>query len=222
MTAHSPLLRAAFSLGILACLSATVRADADVVLKRELDTRSDVTCASETAFGNFVADALKKSHGVDVALVNCAIIRGNRTYAVGAAFAPTDVAAEVAADQSLAILELTGAQLLDTLEQAVAKLPAASNAFPQVAGLRMDVDVKKPAGTRVVKLTVNGAALDFARTYRVATTTALADGAEGYGLFKTAKRMDRPKVSIADDVSAYLQKTGVKDVKILGRIELLK
>lgn len=202
--------------------AAFAMADTDFVLKHDLDTRSDVTCTSETAFGNFIGDALKKTHGVDVAIVNCALIRGNKTYAVGTAFTPAEVAAEIPADQTLAVVELNGGQLLDTLEQAVSALPAAGNSFPQIAGIRMDVDLTKPVGMRVVKLTVNGNALDFARTYTVATTAALADGAEGYALFKSAKRVDAPKVSIAGDVGAYLIKTGVKDIKVLGRIEVLK
>lgn len=222
MTAFSKYFQAAVVAGALAGGSAFAMADTDLVLTRDLDTRSDVTCSSEAAFGNFIGDALKKSHGVDVAIVNCAIIRGNKTYAAGSAFTPVEVAAEIAADQTLAIIELNGGQLLDTLEQAVSALPVAGSAFPQIAGIRMDVDLTKPAGTRVVKLTVNGNALDFARTYTVATTTALADGAEGYVQFKAAKRVDAPKVSIADDVAAYLQKTGVKDIKLLGRIEVLK
>lgn len=222
MTAHSKLLLTAVLAGSMAGSAAFAMADTDFVLKRDLDTRSDVTCTSETAFGNFIGDALKKTHGVDVAIVNCALIRGDKTYAAGAAFTPVEVAAEIPADQTLAIIELNGGQLLDTLEHAVSALPAAGNGFPQIAGIRMDVDLTKPAGMRVVKLTVNGKALDFARTYTVATTAALADGADSYTLFKAAKRVDVPKISIAGDVGAYLIKTGVKDIKVLGRIEVLR
>lgn len=222
MTVYHQLFWAALAACTLTLVSTYAVADTGFVLKRELDTRGDVTCTSETAFGNLIGDALKKRHGVDIGLVNCAVVSGNKVFAAGSAFTPAHAAAEIAADQTLVIIEVNGGQLLDTLEQAVAALPAASMGFPQVAGLRMDVDLKKPAGTRVTKLTVNGEALDLARSYTIATASALADGAAGYAQFKSARRIETSPVSIAADVSAYVQDNGVDGIKVLGRIEVLK
>ncbi len=217
MMAFSKLFRVALCAG--ACASFSTWARADLVLKRELDTRSDMSCTVETAFGNFVTDALRKRHNVDVGLVNCAIIRGNTIYTAGTTFGEAQVAAELAPEQTLALIEVTGTQLLDALEQAVATLPAASSSFPQISGIRMEIDLRKPAGARINRLTVNGTALDFARVYKVATTEVLAAGGEGYAAFKDAKRIDVPQTTIAADVSAFLQDKGVNDVKVLGRIK---
>ena len=186
------------------------------MLKRELDTRSDVTCSSETAFGSFVADAVKKAGAAELAVVPCAIIRGNRTYAKGETFDGTAGAAEIAVEAKSIQIDVTGVQLLDALEQALATAPTVSASFPQVAGLRLVVDAKKPVGQRIVKLTVNGAALDFQRSYRVATTE---DAAKTLAPFAAAKRSEGQAMPVSSAVSAHLQEVGVRDVKVLGRIK---
>lgn len=218
MTAHFSSIRAMLYAGVLCIAAAEASAEADLVLKRDLTTSSTTTCVSETAFGNLVTDAIKKRNGADIGLVNCAAIRGNMTYSAGTEFTAVAVAAELG-DQKLALMDVTGAQLLEALEQAVAALPAASNSFPQISGIRMVVDVAKPSGTRIRKLTVNGTALDFAKTYRIATSEAVAMGGEGYAVFKAAKPVTAPTTTLAAEVTAFVEEKGVQDVKELGRIK---
>lgn len=200
-----------------ACALATPATAADYVLPRDLDTRSETACAGETAFGNFVADALKKIHGADIAMVNCTALRGTGIHAKGTVFDGPAAAADVAAESRLVQIEVTGLQVLDALEQAVAALPGTSGAFVQIAGVRMEVDVKNPAGTRIVKLTSNAAALDFARIYRVAATEEVV---KALPALAQAKRIEGQAVPLAADVATHLQATGVRDIKVLGRIKV--
>jgi len=219
MTLHSRFLKAIACAGALTFFAGPALAVSDMVLVRELDTRSDVTCSSETAFGNFVTDALRKIHGADIGLITCTTIRGNHTYASGTTFDPTAVAAEIAPDAKMVMVEVTGMQLLDALEQAMATAPAMSTIFPQISGVRMVVDPKKPVGQRVVKLTSNAVALDFARTYKLATTE---DTLKAFPSLASAKRVEGQGAAVADDVSAHLQNVGVKDIKVLGRIKFVQ
>ena len=220
MTYVQTALKAVFSAGAMACMAGLAWADGHYVLKRDLDTRMEATCTGESTLGSFVADAIRKSHDADIGLINCAAIRGNKLYAAGSSFTPVAVAFELPQGRKTVVLELTGAQLLDVLEHAVSALPSAAGAFLQVSGLRMDVDVKQPAGTRVIKLTVDGAALDFAKTYKVATTDELSGGAEGFATLKEVKQIETSGSLVATDVSTYLQEKGVKDIKSLGRIKI--
>jgi 5'-nucleotidase / UDP-sugar diphosphatase len=216
MTIFQTAFRAALCFGLLFAVSA--QADDHYVLRRDLDTRAVTTCTSETAFGNFVADAIKKRNAADVALISCAVIRGEKLYTPGMSFTPVAVAFELPDERKTTVIEVSGAQLLDAMEHAVSALPEKSSAFVQVAGLRMDVDPGKPPGLRIMKLTVNGNALDFAKQYRIATTDDIAAGGEGFEMLKSAKPLASGS-SIATDVTAYLNDKGVKDIKVLGRIE---
>jgi 5'-nucleotidase / UDP-sugar diphosphatase len=139
----------------------------------------------------------------------------------GSNFTPAAISNELPAGRKTVVLELTGAQLLDVMEHAVSGLPAAANSFLQVSGLRLDVIAAQPVGTRVVKLTVGGQALDFAKTYKVATTVDLAAGAEGFQHFAAAKRIGDAQQLLLEIVTAALQDRGVKDMKVLGRIDIV-
>jgi len=210
------LIRATALAGALALSTLPAFAVADFVLKRDLDTTGSVTCSSETAFGNFVADAVKKAQGSDLAVVSCAIIRGNRLYTKGQSFDATAASAEIAADANSVAIEATGMQLLDAMEQALGTAPAVSPTFPQISGVRLVFDPAKSAGQRVVKLTVNGAALDFQKTYRIAATEDLV---KALAPFTSAKRVEGQPKPVAADVAALLQEVGVRDIKVLGRIK---
>lgn len=60
--------------------------------------------------------------------------------------------------------------------------------FPQISGLRFEYDVKRPAGSRVVTVTVGGTPLDEAKTYTVATSDFLVSrSGDGYTMFKEGK-----------------------------------
>lgn len=219
MTVSSKLFRAFACAGVLSVLSTPAWAVADFTLRRDLDTRSESTCTSETAFGNLVADAARKIYTADVALIPCTAISGNRNHAKGESFDATAASAEIALAAQVVQIEVSGQQLLETLEQALASAPAASNTFLQVAGIRMEVNLTKPAGQRIVKLTSNGAALDFTRTYRVATT---ADAAKAFASLAGAKKVEGQPSALGADVATHLQAVGVRDIKVLGRIKFTR
>ena len=50
-------------------------------------------------------------------------------------------------------------------------------------------DAAKPRGRRIASVTVGGAPLDPARTYRLATNDFLARGGDGYAMFAGAPRI---------------------------------
>lgn len=59
----------------------------------------------------------------------------------------------------------------------------------QISGIQFDFDGRKPVGSRVVKVAVNGQPLDEKRSYKLALTTYLAGGGDGYSMFKGAKML---------------------------------
>ena len=57
----------------------------------------------------------------------------------------------------------------------------------QVCGPRCTYGLAKPTGSRVVDVTVGGAAREKAKTYTLATNDFLARGSDGYSEFNGAK-----------------------------------
>ncbi|MGW7637375.1 bifunctional metallophosphatase/5'-nucleotidase [Streptomyces decoyicus] len=88
------------------------------------------------------------------------------------------------------VVDLTGAQLLTGLQQQVSGPNEASPKILQVSeGLTYTLDMTKSGAARVVKDSVklDGAALDPAKTYRVAMNEFLAGGGDGFAAFKDGK-----------------------------------
>lgn len=81
------------------------------------------------------------------------------------------------------VVDLTGAQLITALQQQVSGSNEASPKILQVSeGLTYTLDLTKTGAARVVTDTIelDGAAIDPAKTYRVAMNEFLAGGGDGF------------------------------------------
>ncbi|MCS7217204.1 MAG: 5'-nucleotidase C-terminal domain-containing protein [Candidatus Bipolaricaulota bacterium] len=147
--------------------------------------------SEETNLGNLVADALlwkAKVAGAQIALWNGGGIRASLP-AGPVTFG--DCMAILPFGNYLVVLELTGEQILQALENGVSMVERLAGRFPHVAGLRYAWDPARPAGSRIlaVEVLVDGAwrPLDPKAVYRVATSNFLAGGGDGYTVFKEAR-----------------------------------
>ncbi|XKH50430.1 cell wall-binding repeat-containing protein [Chryseomicrobium palamuruense] len=92
---------------------------------------------------------------------------------------------------ALAIMNLSGQEILDALELSVSQAPSQSGAFLHTSGLVYQYDVNAPAKERVLSVFVKQAdetlvPLDLDASYKVATNTFVAKGGDGYTMFKAA------------------------------------
>jgi 2',3'-cyclic-nucleotide 2'-phosphodiesterase / 3'-nucleotidase / 5'-nucleotidase len=92
---------------------------------------------------------------------------------------------------TLATMELTGAELKEAFEISLGKYPLENGGFLHVAGGKVEFDSTKPAGQRVVSvkyLDQNGKYVEVQNeeTYTVATNAFTAKGGDGYGVFAKA------------------------------------
>lgn len=179
-----------------------------------LDTRTLSVRSQETAFGDLVADALLEASGADAAIVNGGGIRGNRQYLPGQRITRRDIMKELPFGNATVMVEITGAGLLAALENGVSRLPEPSGRFPQIAGLTVEVDLKRPPGNRVVSVMVGSEPLRSERRYKLATNDFILRGAEGYGMFSATRVLIRPEDGqpVANDVMVRVRK--------LGKVEL--
>ncbi|UZJ30088.1 bifunctional metallophosphatase/5'-nucleotidase [Streptomyces endophytica] len=157
--------------------------------------------APESPLGDVIADAQLEATkaadkgGAQLALMNPGGIRSDLAYQAsgpegdgvvtyGEAFTVQPFT------NMMNVVDLTGAQLLTALQQQVSGPNEASPKILQISdGLTYTLDMTKKGADRVVKDSVklNGAALDPAKTYRVAMNEFLAGGGDGFPAFKDAK-----------------------------------
>ena len=152
-----------------------------------LDTRRVSVRSGETAFGNLLADAMRAATGSDIALTNGGGIRGDTTYPAGTRITRELVLTELPFGNRTVKLRLTGARVRQALENGVSQVDRAAGRFPQVSGLIFAFDPRKPPGSRIVRVTVGGAALDPGGTYTLATVDFLARGGDGYTAFRSGE-----------------------------------
>ena len=148
---------------------------------------------SESPLGDLIADA-QLAHGkqldpeTDLALMNPGGIRAPLTYAAKAGEGDGVVTyAEGFTVQPFAntvnLQDFTGAQVVQALKEQVSGPNEASPKVLQVSsGLTYTLDLTKSGADRVVtdSIKLNGAAIDPAATYRVATNSFLAGGGDGF------------------------------------------
>ncbi|MER6631795.1 bifunctional metallophosphatase/5'-nucleotidase [Streptomyces sp. NPDC000987] len=148
---------------------------------------------TESPMGDLIADA-QLAYGkqldpeTDLALMNPGGVRAGLTYAAKAAEGDGVVTyAEGFTVQPFAntvnLQDFTGAQLIQVLKEQVSGSNAASPKILQPSsGLTYTLDLTKTGADRVVtdSIRLNGAAIDPAATYRVATNSFLAGGGDGF------------------------------------------
>jgi 2',3'-cyclic-nucleotide 2'-phosphodiesterase (5'-nucleotidase family) len=186
----------------------------------ELDSRSATVRSQEAAIGNLVADAIKDSTGGDVAITNGGGIRANKQYPAGTKLTRRDILSELPFGNSTSLVEITGADIKAALENGVSQMEQRAGRFPQVSGLKFEVDSKAPVGSRIANVQVDGQPLDPAKKYKVATNNFMLTGGDGYTPFTRGRVLigTTDGKLMANEVMAYVRKKGTVDSKVEGRI----
>jgi 5'-nucleotidase / UDP-sugar diphosphatase len=185
-----------------------------------LNSQTGEVRTRETTMGNLIADALREVLQADVALVNGGGIRGNRLYDAGTTLTRRDILQELPFGNPGVLVELSGADLRDALENGVSQVENKAGRFPQVSGLQLTYNPGKPAGSRVLDVQVGGKALDRSATYRVATNDFLLKGGDGYSSLSKGKVLIDASggTLIATTVMRFITARGAVAPQVEGRI----
>lgn len=158
--------------------------------------------SGETNMGDFVADAYREVTGADISLVNGGGIRAS----IGAG----DVTRKSLMDinpwnNPMCVIEATGQQIVDSLENGARLNPEECGGFLQVSGLTYEIHAWRespvitddkgsfqsvdPSGERRVEnVRINGQPIDLSATYTVAGSVyLLQEGGDGNTMFQGAK-----------------------------------
>ena len=133
----------------------------------------------ESALGNLVCDALRDYCRTQVVLINSGAIKHRLTQGP---ITRKDLYTILPYQNLMVGLQLTGAQLLDVLENSVTYLGENEKAFPQVSGIQFRYNSKNPAGQRLNRgsVLVGGAWLNPGAVYTVAVPAFIAAGGDHY------------------------------------------
>jgi 5'-nucleotidase / UDP-sugar diphosphatase len=202
---------------------ATLDKELNVVIGKTvgpLDSRRNVVRTQEAAIGNFIADAMKNAVGAEIALTQGGGIRADKEYPAGSDITRKDVLTELPFGNVTVLVDVTGQQVWDALENGFSKIEDGAGRFPQVSGMKVVADRSKPAGSRVVSVMVGDKPLDPATTYKLATNDYMLDGGDGYTSLKGGKIYvdTRGGKLIANDVMVLVKKLGMIDARVEGRI----
>ena len=182
-----------------------------------LDSRRTTVRRREAAIGNLIADALRARFDADIGLMNGGGIRAERRYPAGTVLTRGDVLAELPFNNHAVLLQVSGAVLRAALEVGLGNLDWAGR-FPQVSGLTVTFDPARPAGARVLTVTVGDAALDPDAHDTLATNDFLAGGGDGYVMLAGEARRLGDGPLVAQLVIDHLQAAGTVAPAVEGRL----
>jgi 5'-nucleotidase / UDP-sugar diphosphatase len=190
-------------------------------LAAPLDSRTGAVRSGESAIGDLFADALRKAAQADIAIINGGGIRGDKIYPAGTKLLKHDILDELPFGNKTMLTIVPGKAILAALENGFSQVERLSGRFPQVSGLSIVADPAAAPGARVKSVVVDGAALDIAHDYKLATDDFMALGGDGYGMLagKTHVNADSGTRLVALDVIDYVEALKLIDAKVEGRIE---
>ncbi|KAJ8302993.1 hypothetical protein KUTeg_019389 [Tegillarca granosa] len=151
----------------------------------ELDGKFSSVRTQETNLGNFVTDIMLETTKADVALLNSGTFRSDRIHPKGV-FKLRDLLTILPLVDPLVVIKVTGAQVIQALENGVSQYPALEGRFPQVAGMTFGFDPSKPAGKRIEPdlVKIQDEYIDLDKDYKLCTKEYIATGKDGYEVFK--------------------------------------
>lgn len=160
--------------------------------------------AQECSMGNLIADAMLArvaDQGIDVAIQNGGGIRASID---AGQVTMGDVLTVLPFQNTLSTFQVTGAVLVEALENGVSQVEEGAGRFPQVAGMTFAFDASAPAGSRVSDVMIAGAAVDMEKVYGVVSNNYVRNGGDGYAMFKTATNPYDFGPDLADVTAEFL------------------
>ena len=164
----------------------------------------EVCRAMECTMGNLIADAMLArvaDQGIQVAIQNGGGIRASID---AGEVTMGEVLTVLPFQNTLSTFEVTGAVLVEALENGVSQVEEGAGRFPQVAGMTYAFDAAAAAGARVSDVMVGGAPIDLAATYGVVSNNYVRNGGDGYKMFKTAANAYDFGPDLADVTAEYI------------------
>lgn len=170
--------------------------------------------SEESVMGDMVADAMLNAYPeYDFAVTNSGGLRQDIDAG------PVTVGELISAfpfPNTIVQLEMKGSDMRQIFEHGA----GLTNGILQVSkDVEVVYDENKPIGERLVKCNIKGAPLDDNRIYKVLTSNFLADGGDGFLVFKEALSHKRTGVEMLQAMIRFLKRFPTYQPKIEGRVK---
>ncbi len=180
----------------------------------------EVCRAMECSMGSLIADAMLdrvKDQGIQVAIQNGGGIRASID---AGPVTMGEVLTVLPFQNTLSTFQVTGATLVEALENGVSQIEDGAGRFPQVAGMTYAFDPKAEAGSRISDVMIGGAAVEMEKVYGVVSNNYVRNGGDGYKMFKDAMNAYDFGPDLADVTAEFLAEQGPFTPYTDGRITI--
>ena len=164
----------------------------------------------ESNIGNMITDIMRHATGADIAAHNSGSIR----YDINKGKVTRGNILDVSPFKSkLATVELTGAQVVELLEYSY----ELAYGIVQMSGVETIYDSKKPIGSRLIDVKINGQKIDLTKAYTVAATSFMATGGDGFSMLKDGRNRKIEPVLINEMLIDYFENNKSITIPDVGR-----
>ncbi|GAA0858673.1 bifunctional metallophosphatase/5'-nucleotidase [Aliiglaciecola litoralis] len=191
------------------------------IIKTPFNTFRQQVRTSENEFANLITDAMREFTGADVAIFNSGGIRGDRQYVANQVFTRKDLIEELPFRTRTAMLEVSGADIIKTLEDSLSDYPLLRGKFPHVSNMKVIFDGSRPEGSRLVEVHIGKKPIQMDKSYTVVTTDYLYNGGDGYRYFNKSRLIPSKydsNIMVSDIVLSAIVKSKNMSLSKQGRI----
>lgn len=168
----------------------------------------------ESSLGCFVADVIREAGKADIGFENAGGIRADISEGT---VTNGNVLDALPFFNKLSVLEMTGRQIKDVLEQSF----SLERGMMQVSGLTAWYDMSKPVGQRLVKLNIGAEPVVDDKIYKVATNNFVANGGDLYMTFHDLKKINS-ETPFSTYVMEYFKNKKNVDAPTMNRLIPMK
>lgn len=176
--------------------------------------------ARECQMGNLVADAMLErvaDQGIEIAIQNGG---GLRASIDAGEVTMGEVLTVLPFQNTLSTFQVTGATMVEALENGASQIEEGAGRFPQVAGMSFTVDPSAEVGSRISNVMVGGAPIDLEKVYGVVSNNYVRNGGDGYKMFRSAMNAYDFGPDLADVTAEYMAEQGDYAPYLDGRITI--
>ncbi|KAL1682766.1 Metallo-dependent phosphatase-like protein [Schizophyllum commune] len=153
--------------------------------------------SAETNLGNMLADAVRAYYDIDIAFVNSGSIRCDRVIPAGV-LTVRDIIDIVPFDNPWVVKRMSGQVILQALENSVSDMRS-DGRFLQLSGLNIVIDFSRAERHRILSASLrSGAPLDLDTDYTVTMQRFIAEGFDGYTMFRNTVNLVDLEAAMTD------------------------
>lgn len=177
-------------------------------------THTSLTRSSqgESPMSNLMCDAMRESTGADFAFNNFSGMR--RDIAIGP-ITPRDLSGVFPFGNKIVLVSVKG----DLLKELVENTVVGSFAGLAISGGEVHYNNQYPDGNKITYFSIGGAELAPQKTYKIATTTYLAEGNSGMSklAFLPDSSFEYSEILVRDAVASYIKSHSPLEIRPDGR-----